>query len=147
MLSKWQITHSHTFTPFKERISCDHLFCHINCQSHDKWTHTHIHDKSGRARFTGHIETQQAYTIHNKMIYHFCIKRFATLPFWLWTFCFALLKTVFSFHSFCFVCSFTVHIQLSSSVPPTPPAATPSSETRKIPNLYSKANTLPYTTY
>lgn len=35
--------------------------------------------ESGRLRFTGHIETKQAFAIHNKMIYHFCIKRFATL--------------------------------------------------------------------
>lgn len=84
----------HTHSPHSKRESCDHLFCHINCQSHDKRTHTR---KSGRLRFTGHIETKQAFAIHNKMIYHFCIKRFATLPFWLWAFCIALLKTVFSF--------------------------------------------------
>lgn len=96
--------YTHAFTPFKARILWSSFLSYQLSESRQA-NHTRM---TGRARFAGHIETKHAHTLHNKMIYHFCTKRFAALPFWLRIFCFDLLKTVF-FSSFCFVCSSVPH--------------------------------------
>lgn len=128
VLSKWQITH--TFTPFKARILRSSFLSHQLSQrvatgerTHtdqrpiDRPTDTHTRERRAREIHSRELTTSGqnkrtlvSNTIHHKMIYHFRIKRLATLLFWLWIFfMFCDAKMVFFIHSFLFRLQFYTH--------------------------------------